>query len=291
MESLSHTPPAVDLREFRALFIAPHLDDVAHACGGIVARTVATGAPSLIVTVFAGEPHQDRRLSAFARFQHERWGTADKTTLVRRQEDARAAATLGAASLWLPHLDAIYRGDQYLSDEDLFGPVKPDDVDLIPCIAEDLIALWRQTREASVYLPLGVGNHVDHQICHAAGPLLEASGVTVWYYEEFPYAATPGAVAARLAVLDRPLASLLVDVTTHLDRRLAAMAAYSTQLPVVFRHYGPFEEITRRYAAELASAPDRYAERLWRSPVSTPSVSMVEGDRVLLHLPRTGGET
>ena len=40
---------------------------------------------------------------------------------------SRATEILGATSTWLSYPDAIYRGELYLSDEDLFGDVKPED--------------------------------------------------------------------------------------------------------------------------------------------------------------------
>jgi hypothetical protein len=51
-----------------------------------------------------------------------------------------------------------------------------------------------------VVAPLGVGNHVDHQIAHAACRGLR--GASVRYYEDTPYVLTPFQLPRRLARLD-----------------------------------------------------------------------------------------
>ena len=61
-----------------------------------------------------------------------------------------------------------------------------------------------------------------------------------------------------------PLKSEVVDVSNEIDRRTEAIGAYASQVPTIFRHYGPFESVVRSYAANLASSPGCYGERFWR---------------------------
>src|SRR5688572_6219223 len=101
-----------------AVFLAPHYDDVALSCGGMVAALAGgihrepTGNPAappppapLVVTVFGGTPASDN-LTAFARWQHERWGTEGHDTVaVRVAEERKASDILGCATRTLPYLD------------------------------------------------------------------------------------------------------------------------------------------------------------------------------------------
>lgn len=242
-----------------ALFISPHFDDVALSCGGIVALEAEHG-EARIVTVFAGEPHD--ALSAFAAFQHRRWGVTDAVD-ERRREDILACSRLGAAYQWLAYLDAIYRGDQYQSDEDLFGEVKPGDATVAAAIQAELLALVAQLRPKRVYLPLGVGGHVDHRLITSVGGLIKRTGVTVRYYEDFPYAATPGAIEERQLELGLALQPEIIDVTTVIEKKLAAIAAYRSQLATIFRHYGQWDEVLRHAGRQRSASPGGYAERLW----------------------------
>ncbi|MBI2940837.1 MAG: PIG-L family deacetylase [Chloroflexi bacterium] len=270
MSSVRRIAPIEVGPHYRALYVAPHFDDVALSCGGTVVREAEMGVAPLVVTVFAGDP-TGPDLTPFARFQHARWGSDDALG-ERRQEDAAAMAALNADYLWLPFLDAIYRGDQYLSDDELFGPLKPDDHKLVGRLADDLLHLWRQTDGAVVSLPLALGNHVDHQLCRATGAPLRAAGAPLRYYEDVPYALTPGAIGPD----DRWLDPELIDVTATMDRRLAAIACYASQLPTIFRHHGPHTQAVRAHAASLAPGAVPVGAAPGGRPCSGPAGSGID---------------
>lgn len=256
------TPP-----EPRPVFLAPHYDDVALSCGGTVASFAEGGARPLIVTCFGGAPTGP--LSDFARFQHERWGVGpDDAVRIRRAEEACAAAALGAETLWLDFHDAIYRGTRYTSDDDLFGPLHPDDRPLVDDLTAAVAAL--AAPGATVYVPLGVGNHVDHQIATLAGQRLAGMGRRVLAYEDFPYAGDPAgapALQARAAEVAAGPAETRFLTPVQLEARVRAILCYRTQLPVIFRHQGDPAESTRRYARAVGAG--RPAERFW--PLRTNS--------------------
>ena len=81
---------------------------------------------------------------------------------------------LGADYLRLRFTDCIYRGQPraqewyYTSDDDLFGQLHPTDRPLIPEIVEAVLEFVPGDHETTVYAPLTVGHHVDHQLTHAA---------------------------------------------------------------------------------------------------------------------------
>ncbi|HEX5417103.1 MAG TPA: PIG-L family deacetylase [Chloroflexota bacterium] len=247
-----------------ALFVSPHFDDVALSCGGAVALEARDG-DAVIVTVFAGDPKGG--LNAFARFQHERWGHDDAVD-ERRREDRKAREILGADYRWLDYPDAIYRGEQYLSDEELFGPVKPGDAELTANVTASLLELAEELSPHRVYLPLTVGGHVDHRICWAAVPALKRQGVRIRFYEDFPYAATSNIVEATVPGLSEHLEPEVVELGDAFDAKLAAIGVYESQLATVFRNLGPWDEVTRRYAASRSEAGG-YAERFWVPAVTT----------------------
>lgn len=260
-------PPQGDLDLVRALFVSPHLDDVALSCGGLVCRSAAMAERPRIVTLFTLGPAPGDEPTPLARRLHEAWSAGaeiapEKLWQARRDEDAAAADELGADRAWLPFQDALYRGGQYASERELFGAVKAADEPLIERLAGELTALWQRTARAAVYLPLAVGWHVDHQIAYAlAGPLRRA-GAQVLHYEDYPYSARTGDLERRIAELP-PLAPRVIDVSPHLPRRLRAIAAYASQLPLIFADVGPWEETTRRFAAARAEGSAIYAERVW----------------------------
>jgi LmbE family N-acetylglucosaminyl deacetylase len=243
----------------QTVFVAPHPDDVALSCGGMVALAARTGAPA-IVTLFAGQPAGD--LSDFARFQHERWGVdAASVAAARRAEDEAAALALGesVSQTWLDHLDAIYRHPAYSSDDALFGKLLDDDLALIDALVTDLEAL----DTAEYVVPLAAGNHIDHQLAFRAGRRLAASGAIVWAYADVPYV-----IDNARAVTDRLARGTVREArVTYLDddafeRKCLAVESYASQLPVIFRDLGDHRAALDRYAR--ATGGGRRAEVCWR---------------------------
>lgn len=253
----------------RPVFLAPHFDDVALSCGGTVAGLVDEGRAPLIVTVFAGRPTVPG--GAFSRFQHERWGMVGDPIAARREEDRHAAAMLGADILWLDFLDAIYRGERYTSDAQLFGDITAEDAGLPREVWAELLAAL-ETCDATpepLYVPLGAGNHVDHQLMRAVGQLAAAEGIRALAYEDYPYAGDPGRedevfqLAARVSG-QAPYVRRLTD--DELERRIAAIRCYPSQLPVIFRHQGEPRVATERWTRRVGDG--KPAERFWMLPAT-----------------------
>ena len=191
-------PKSTNLPTYDFLYLSPHLDDVALSCGGQIYQHTQAGRRVLIVTVTAGEPALDPagEISAYARSLHDRWDLLADAVAGRRAEDADACALLGADFLHLDVADCIYRlhpetGQSfYVSDADLFGPVHPAEAELVERVAGRFGEL---PGAGQVVVPLGVGNHVDHQITRLAAERVWGEQGLI-YYEDFPYAQEPGAV-------------------------------------------------------------------------------------------------
>lgn len=249
----------------RPVFLAPHYDDVALSCGGTVALLAERGLRPVIITCFGGEP--PATLSAFARFQHQWRGLDDHNALaVRRQEERSAATLLGAEPLWLGLPDAIYRGDHYQSDAELFGAIHPDEWSLLDELEQALTSLLDEAgiQPAWYAVPLGIGNHVDHQLVRLLGQRLRAHGQVVWSYEDFPYVLLPGGEDQRHALVTQYCEQTpwMIELSAeHLERRIAAIACYESQLAVIFRDLGDPAEAVKRAAQRVRQG--QLIERLW----------------------------
>jgi LmbE family N-acetylglucosaminyl deacetylase len=227
---------------YRHVYLSPHLDDAALSCGGLIHQQAAAGQRPLVVTIFAGLPPRDEELSDFAQFLHERDRNQDMVT-ARLAEDQAALAVLGADYLRLAYPDCIYRGRlhageaYYASEGALFGAVHPAEAGLPDELAAALAELVPADAGVTLYAPLTVGNHVDHQLTFAAARLLAGQGWQVRFYEDYPYVEREeGALAAALAArgIDRwqPVAIPLSE--DDLAAKIAAIACYRTQVDVLF---------------------------------------------------------
>jgi LmbE family N-acetylglucosaminyl deacetylase len=248
------------------VFVQPHFDDVALSCGGTVACFAEIGSPS-IVTVFAGEPGTAQ--TDFAKFQHERWQLDEINAVAARQsEDERAAAALGASVtvVWLSHLDAIYRDEAYSSDDALFGQLMESDLGLVEQIADDLDA------NGDLFaVPLGVGNHVDHQLVFRAGQLLRERGNVVWCYADMPYALDTRAFSLRHSAIWNAVPCRRLVTRKQFNDRWNAIQCYESQLPVIFRELPDARERFERFGVDQRE--DGPVELFW-------SMDDIEGPRI-----------
>jgi LmbE family N-acetylglucosaminyl deacetylase len=272
MSSPNEVPPVLT-RPARHLFLSPHYDDVPLSAGATVRLLADRGLAPETLVVFGSEPDRDRPLSAFAEALHERWGLAANEVINSRQaEEASAATVLGAQTRVLPFRDAIYRGDSYLSDEDLFGAPASGEASLPAALTASLDLGDSPDATIRLYAPLGVGKHVDHQIVHLAGEELAGRGWEVWFYEDIPYALRPMALEARLAEIGaatrlEPVARIPAESTW--EPKIDAILRYPSQLETVFLQYVGVgtsrEEISEALSAYAGRAGDGVmVERFWR---------------------------
>lgn len=249
------------------VYLSPHLDDAVLSCGGLIHRQTRAGQPALVVTLFSGQPAADAALSAFAQSQHRRWGSPDNVMAVRWAEDRAALKVLGADYVRINYRDCIYRGREhgdppewyYASEEALFGPVHPAEAGLPGDLANALSELIPPGEDTTLYAPLTIGNHVDHQLAFAAALILRAQGRCLGFYEDYPYVETEGALLAALAARGaedwRPVVTPLDE--DNLTAKIEAIACYDSQLGVLFGGAETMPDRVRGYVFRVGG------ERLW----------------------------
>ncbi|MGB2957040.1 MAG: PIG-L family deacetylase [Anaerolineales bacterium] len=169
------------------IYLSPHLDDVIYSCGGLIWEQTLAGEAVEIWTICAADP-PDEPLSPFAETLHQNWGLGKNAVHVRREEDRKASQVVGAVPRYFSFLDCIYRKSDsgnyyYLSDQDLFGGLDPGEANLIITLTEELKD--QLPAAARIVVPLGIGNHVDHDLTRKAASRL---GKPLYYYADYPYA-------------------------------------------------------------------------------------------------------
>jgi len=257
------------------VYLSPHLDDAVLSCGGAITAAVAHGEQVLVLTVCAGAPTPEAPLTPFARSVLARIGhpTPAESMQARRSEDEAAARCVGADTFWLDDLDAIYRDATYDTEAALFAAPAPGDR-LAESLQEELGALLERWPDAVLYAPLGIGEHIDHQLAHAAAAALAAAGHRVTFYEDFPYVAwDPSALERRLAHLggrDAFTAEIVPLDEAALERRIAGIACYASQLGLLFGDAQSMARTVTAHAASLASPAGPHGERVWTRRPPTP---------------------
>ena len=198
----------------------------------------------------------------------------------RRLEDERFAYFAEASIVFLDLPDAVFRG--YEGDDELLGTPRADDDAPFELLRQEIARLEPQ----KVYLPLGVGGHVDHQLCREVGVRLLQEGRRwvmpgpdyagiVTFYEDFPYAwwndfrqldDLPGAPLDALPA-DIGVTAEFADITDQIERKIMGINIYESQLERLFDGTREMADAVRSYGramAELGSV-DGHAERYWAS--------------------------
>jgi LmbE family N-acetylglucosaminyl deacetylase len=219
---------------YDALYLSPHLDDVALSCGGSVAAQVQRGETVLVVTIAAGDPPPGP-LSPLAETMHASWNLGRDAVERRRAEDRAACARLGADWVHLPIPDCIYRlagasGKwRCASRRDIFGPLHPQDEELLAAIVARLAALPPANR---LVAPLGIGGHVDHQLGRRAAEA--CAHPSLGYYADQPYCARdPAFLKDWRARPDWSEDRVRLD-EAGLAAKLAAVRAYVSQVTKLY---------------------------------------------------------
>ena len=212
-----------------ALFLSPHLDDVAFSCGGTFARLAAEGWRAVLCTIFTKSVINPTGFALACQLDKGLPNGVDYMKL-RRAEDFRAAEILGAATiLHLDFAEAPHRG--YESAPKLFAGVIADD-EIWRAIAEKFSSLNELFQPEIIFAPQGLGNHVDHlQTIRAALDVFPPEK-TFWY-RDTPYAIRqPDAVQSDLLAAE--MTETFGDVEAYLEQKIRACAAYETQINFQF---------------------------------------------------------
>ena len=202
---------------------------------------------------------------------------ADAATL-RKAEDERYAYFVEAAVVHLDLPDAVHRG--YEGDDQLLGEPAADDPVPVDILRTEILRLEPQ----HVYVPMGIGSHVDHRLCRdavlamlvdEAAWVMPAPGLTgrLSFYEDFPYAwwhGTDGqdALAEQGVVLPGHvrLEARYADISDQLERKTAGMRMYASQNERLFEDDQGMLDAVTGFAARTAEAGrvgGGAAERYW----------------------------
>ena len=237
----------------RYIYLSPHLDDAALSAGGLIHDLTQTGNTVEIWNFFCGFPPEGE-LSPFAQELHFEWGTtsAEETIRIRRVEDEKAAAIMGAKTIFFDFLDCIYRrgpeGDWLYAD--VFVPPHEADADLPARIAESISA--RLMQDDVLICQLSVGSHVDHVIVRQAAELLARP---LLYVVDIPYMFKyPDELASKSAGMKEKLYRVS---ETGLKSWQDASLAYASQLSTLFEPGQDLRDKLQSYWAEQGGI------RLW----------------------------
>jgi len=238
-----------------ALFLSPHLDDVAFSISGTLIGLARHGWRVVLATAFTASVPDPSGFALACQTDKGLPPECDYMAL-RRAEDAAFADRAGVDELcWLAYPEAPHRG--YGSPSALFGPLC--DGDDLAGLAADVRQLITRLDPSVVFAPQAVGSHVDHrQLVQAVLSAARTLGChdRICWYRDLPYGLRDGSARPPLP-LPPGLAERTLDISATATAKLAACAAYRSQLG--FQFNGP---------AGLAILANPPTERLLAPPAA-----------------------
>ncbi|MBN1319109.1 MAG: hypothetical protein JXA42_26735, partial [Anaerolineales bacterium] len=127
---------------------------------------------------------------------------------------------------------------------------------LADLLVERLSGLERLAPDLTVYAPLGIGNHVDHQLVRQA--VERWRGDDVIYYEDFPYVDSSQELFSPSDCTPQKVSLNHSDIRA----RVEAIACYRSQIDTLFDDREKMESTVRRYTQWIAGE-EGWAERFW----------------------------
>ena len=216
-----------------ALFLSPHLDDVAFSCGGTLLRLADDPRWRVeLCTLFTASVPDPQGFALRCQTDKGIPAEVDYMALRRTEDEAYAAFAKVHDTRHWDYREAPHR--RYESPADLFAGIRDDDAVWQP-LSDDLAALDNEIQPALVFAPQGLGNHVDHlQTIRATLAVWPVERV-VWY-RDTPYAIRePDARPAGALRLEEDLFPCRVPLSsTALERKIAGCSLYASQIGFQF---------------------------------------------------------
>lgn len=251
------------------LFFSPHFDDAVLSCGGMIHKLAQERRYVRVMTLMAQDMPPNPPNTPIVRDLHTRWKTNENPVKMRRLEDEKAIEGLGALFTHVMMMpDCVYRVVEgevlYPSEASLFGDVHPKD---------DVNKLYEYSllyHPETLYLPLAVGNHVDHQIVRDLGRRLkhDIPKVRLLFYEDYPYSRDKNATAQALDRLKKLESTMyfepqIVELSEEdVNAKIRAAACYQSQISTFWDSLAQMEREIRQDLLETGGGKV-YAERCW----------------------------
>lgn len=249
------------------VIISPHFDDGIFSCGGTAHQLAVAGDAVTVMTIMGGLFDGKLPDTPILADLHRRWVAGENPLRQRQLEDERASQIIGVEFMHVPIQDCVYRvaGDTalYPSEESLFATVHP--ADYAPRLLHG-IQIPELESAATVYLPLGVGHHVDHQIARDWG-MTQVRDIpdisALRFYAEFPYSSADRATEIALADFGMPLEPFVTPLSeADIRAKIKAIASYQSQISTFWNSLDDMEADVRRAFSDATTG--LYVERFWK---------------------------
>jgi len=255
------------------LIVSPHLDDAILSCGGLIHKLCEALSTAYVVSIFTGLP-DPKSLSEAAKEFHRSIQLGDNAIEVRCNEDLNASKFLKYHPIHLGLFESQYRqneqGDHtYKSLDDIFKGQLEDEkrciLQLTPII-KDLLCFHSFE---NIYVPMGVGNHIDHLIArHVFEEVAKEESLCDYliYYEDMPYTCYEGHVVTERHFKKKMKAYLEPLSKTNFNAKIKGVSLYESQVNMLWQSQDKIAKSYIDYSRSISEDKGTIYERYWKNP-------------------------
>lgn len=264
-------PPMTLPPDPHLVVIEPHMDDAALSAGGRLLHRRGRCRITILSVV------RWSNFTTYLLLGRNSLSVRDVTDL-RQEESALAARLLGAEHRYLDWTDAPLRFcpgepwspatvERFKATPEAFVKLPPNPGDVC-LLAEQLTQTLKTLTPDELWIPMGLGDHIDHRTTRSACLMMLAEarqqfeGLPVTMYEELPYSSASGHAAHIAAVFARcgsRLVRTTEDITDVFEEKLRLVSVYASQFKPSY--IGP---VIRGFAEHEGSGTGKLAEAYHR---------------------------
>jgi LmbE family N-acetylglucosaminyl deacetylase len=221
-----------NFNKYDALFFSPHIDDAIFSCGGLILKLLKKKRKIAVVNIFTkANDHKLKTGSIKKELKKYNFKSAKKLYSSRKRSEKEIAKKINIDVFFLDFEDGLFRKNKdeflYPNYECLFsGKINKDEKDIFEKIkAKVLPYIENCNKKTEIYLPLGVGKHIDHIITKKVVKKL-GKNLNTFLWEDVPYSNNIGQKEQTLNLSPNKIITL-TDLEAKQKKQLCKM--YKTQ--------------------------------------------------------------
>lgn len=208
----------------KTILVSPHSDDIAFSIGGTLLQNIFTR-PILMVTIFTKSNY-----SPCININE-----SDTISKVRHLEDVEFADKLEIEFQSFNFSEPPLRG---YPSRDIFANNDPASDPIYPEVYDALSKLIQSSQCEQIVSPMGLGNHIDHNIvCNICCRIAKENNIRLVFYEDLHYASrlTLKQIKERAYSISPDIKYRKINITSIFNNKTENINLYKTQTRRIFQ--------------------------------------------------------
>ncbi len=210
--------------KIKTILVSPHSDDIAFSIGGTLLQNIFNR-PFLMVTIFTKSNYSPCINIC----------KSDTITKVRHSEDVEFADKLEIEFQSFDFSEPPLRG---YSHQEIFANNNPVSDPIYTEVYDALSRLIKSSQCELIVSPMGLGNHIDHNIvCDICCRIAKENNIRIVFYEDLQYASrlTLKQIKVRAYSISPNIKHHKIDITYLFNDKLENIKLYKTQARRIFQ--------------------------------------------------------